>query len=95
MLPLVMEQMPSSSDDALTRSRQYVDDADLYIGVFAFRYGFIPDGQDKSITELEYDRATARRIPTIIFIADKDHRTIQLEDYLNQPVQLQDVRRTK
>jgi tetratricopeptide (TPR) repeat protein len=73
MLPLVMEQMPSSSDDALTRSRQYVDDADLYIGVFAFRYGFIPDGQDKSITELEYDRATARRIPTIIFIADKDH----------------------
>ena len=57
MLPLVMEQMPASPADALTLSRRYVDQADFYLGIFAFRYGFVPEGQEKSITELEYDRA--------------------------------------
>jgi tetratricopeptide (TPR) repeat protein len=73
MLPLVMEQMPSSPDDALTLSRKYVDGADFYLGIFAFRYGFVPDGHDKSITELEYERAVQRGIPIFIYIADNDH----------------------
>ena len=47
MLPLVMEQMPASPADALTVSRQSVDQADFYLGIFAFRYGFVPDGQEK------------------------------------------------
>ena len=37
MLPLVMEQMPASPADALTLSREYVDNADYYLGIFAFR----------------------------------------------------------
>jgi tetratricopeptide (TPR) repeat protein len=82
MLPLVMEQMAASPADALTLSRQYVDQADFYIGILAFRYGFVPNGQDKSITELEYERAIERRIPTFIFIADAKH-----------PVSFEDVER--
>jgi tetratricopeptide (TPR) repeat protein len=73
MLPLVMEQMPASSADALALSRAYVDQADFYLGIFAFRYGFVPDGEDKSITELEYDRAVERGIPTLVFIAHEKH----------------------
>src|SRR5262245_13099635 len=73
MLPLAMEQMPASPADALTASREYVDQADFYLGIFAFRYGFIPEGQDKSITELEYDRAVERKIPVFIFIAHDEH----------------------
>jgi tetratricopeptide (TPR) repeat protein len=73
MLPLVMEQMPATPDDALTISRGYVDQADYYLGIFAFRYGFVPEGQGKSITELEYDRALERGIPAFIFIADDEH----------------------
>ena len=57
--------MPASPSDALALSREYVDEADFYLGIFAFRYGFVPDGQDKSITELEYDRAVEREIPTL------------------------------
>ena len=73
MLPLVMEQMPASPTDAVTLSREYVDQADFYLGIFAFRYGFVPEGQEKSVTELEYDRAVERGIPTFIFIAHDQH----------------------
>jgi hypothetical protein len=79
MLPLVMEQMPASPADALTLSRSFVDQADFYLGIFAFRYGFVPEGQDKSITELEYDRAVERQIPVFIFIADAKH-PVSFED---------------
>ena len=61
--------MPASPEDALTLSREYVDQADFYLGIFAFRYGSVPEGQEKSITELEYDRAIERQIPVFIFIA--------------------------
>src|SRR5882672_9192753 len=67
MLPLVMEQMPASSADALAVSREFVDKADFYLGILAFRYGFVPDGHDQSITELEYDRAVERKIPILLF----------------------------
>ena len=56
MFPLVMEQMPASPAEALAVSREFVDRADFYLGIFAFRYGFVPEGQDKSITELEGKR---------------------------------------
>ena len=46
MLPLVMEQMPAAPSDALSLSRHYVDQADFYVGIFAFRYGFVPERQD-------------------------------------------------
>ena len=79
MLPLVMEQMPASPADALTLSRRYVDEADFYLGIFAFRYGFVPEGREKSITELEYDRAVERGTPVFIFIADAKH-PVSFED---------------
>jgi hypothetical protein len=41
MFPLAMEHMPASPADALTLSREYVDQADFYLGIFAFRYGFV------------------------------------------------------
>lgn len=39
---MVMEQMPASPSDAVTLSRACVDQADFYLGVFAFRYGTVP-----------------------------------------------------
>ena len=32
-------------------------DADIYVGIFAFHYGYVPSVQEKSVTELEYRRA--------------------------------------
>lgn len=45
-----------------------VAQSDVYVGVFAWRYGFRPPGQTKSITELEYREAKRRGIPRLIFL---------------------------
>ncbi len=48
-------------------------EADIYVGVFAHRYGTVPVGHAISVTEMEYDRAVERKIPRLIFVMDKDH----------------------
>lgn len=49
-----------------------VRSCDIYIGLFAWRYGFIPDGYQNSITELEYQAACAAGIPRLIFLLRED-----------------------
>ena len=71
--PLPMETLGARDADAVQESLRLVDEADIYIGVLAHRYGFVPPGCDKSIAELEYDRAVERRIPRLIFFMHKDH----------------------
>lgn len=46
----------------------------LYIGIVGRCYGFIPPGQSRSITELEYQRALECKLPTLVFV--KDDRVI-------------------
>ncbi len=43
---------------------------DLYIGIVGRRYGFIPNGDSLSITELEYQKARDCHLPTLIFVKD-------------------------
>jgi tetratricopeptide (TPR) repeat protein len=69
----VMEELPALDADAIEASLEMVDEADIYIGVFAYRYGYVPEGCDISITEMEYNRAVERKIPRLIFFVDKDH----------------------
>src|ERR1044071_9589413 len=79
MLPLMMEHLPASDAEAIGASLKLVDEADIYIGVFAHRYGYVPRGHDLSITEMEYNRAVERKIPRLIFVMGKDH-PIKFED---------------
>jgi len=73
MYPLMMEYLPASADVAIQKSLELVNQADIYVGVFAHRYGFVPPGQTTSITEIEDDRAVERRINRLIFIMGEDH----------------------
>lgn len=45
---------------------------DAYIGIFAWRYGYIPPGYDKSITELEYRKAVETNKKCHIFLLHED-----------------------
>jgi tetratricopeptide (TPR) repeat protein len=45
---------------------------DVYVGIFARRYGFIPPGYDQSITELEYRAATDAGRKRLIFLSAED-----------------------
>src|SRR4051794_2178898 len=82
--PCVMEHLPALDADAIKASLHLVDEADVYVGVFAYRYGYVPDGYDISITEMEYDRAVELRKPRLIFFAHRDH-PIKIEDVETGP----------
>src|SRR5436190_23911089 len=68
-----MEQLPVRDDSAITVDQEMIDNADFYIGIFAWRYGEIPDEYDISYTELEFNRAVERGIPILVFTIHKDH----------------------
>src|SRR5207237_2724671 len=73
MFPHMMEHLPASAADAIAASLKLVDDAEIYVGVYAYRYGYVPAGHDISITEIEYNRAFERGIPRLIFQMHEDH----------------------
>jgi tetratricopeptide (TPR) repeat protein len=76
VFPLMMEHLPARDAEAIEVSLGLVDKADVYIGVFAHRYGHIPNVNNPgqlSITEMEYNRAVARGIPRLVFLMDEKH----------------------
>ncbi|MEP7198360.1 MAG: DUF4062 domain-containing protein, partial [Chloroflexota bacterium] len=73
MFPVMMEHLPASDAEAIAASLKMVDEADIYVGVFAHRYGYVPKGHAISVTEMEYNRAVERKIPRLIFVMDKSH----------------------
>ena len=73
VFPLMMEHLPASDAEAIAVSLRMVDDAGLYLGVIGHRYGYVPAGQCRSITEMEYDRAVERQRPRLIFLMHDDH----------------------
>jgi HEAT repeat protein len=52
---------------------------DVYVGLFAYRYGFVPPGQTQSITKLEYEEAGKNGIDRLIFIAEGHWNTALMD----------------
>lgn len=70
-----MENYTAAGAAPLTRCLADVAKCDAYIGIFAWRYGYVPKGnnpQRKSITELEYDQAFDKKKGILIFILDEN-----------------------
>jgi hypothetical protein len=79
MFPLMMEHLPASDVDAIAESLRMVDRSDVYVGVFGHRYGHVPEGHERSITEMEVDRALERDIPRCLFFMARNH-PVTIED---------------
>ncbi|MGD0652621.1 MAG: DUF4062 domain-containing protein, partial [Verrucomicrobiia bacterium] len=73
VFPIGVESLPARDADAIRVSLEMVGRADIYIGIFAWRYGHIPKGHNISITEMEFNDAVKRKIPILVFISHKDH----------------------
>jgi hypothetical protein len=86
--PIIMENFNSSDKNAMQLCYDKVLEADIFIGIYAHRYGFIPeaefhyhkhDGQEgygdgtTSITHWEYKWAFERRIPILLFFIKDDY----------------------
>jgi hypothetical protein len=69
-----MEDYTASDERPLEKCLADVAESDIYIGIFALRYGFVPehDNPEKlSITELELREAQRLRKPCLIFLLDE------------------------
>lgn len=70
--PIAMEHFEAMGLGAVEGSRRKLDAADLYVGIFGFRYGYIEAGYDQSVTEIEFDHAGARGLERLCFVAKAD-----------------------
>ena len=71
MVPRMMEHLSAMNTNAVEASLAMVDGCDVYVGIFAHRYGHIAVGMEASITQLEYERAVQRGIPRLIYVIDE------------------------
>lgn len=66
VIPVMVEHVASGNRDTVEAALSLIDEAKVYIGIFGHTYGNIPPGYDKSISEMEYDRALERGIPRLV-----------------------------
>ncbi|HEY6886828.1 MAG TPA: DUF4062 domain-containing protein, partial [Solirubrobacter sp.] len=72
---IAMEHYVAEDTAPLDRSVGDVESSDVYVGIFAWRYGYVPtkDNPERlSITELEYRRALAAGKTCLIFLLADD-----------------------
>ncbi|MGD9325028.1 MAG: SUMF1/EgtB/PvdO family nonheme iron enzyme, partial [Desulfobacterales bacterium] len=55
-----MEIFTASTQPTVEECVRLAKEADVLVGIIAWRYGWVPEGQDKSMTEMEYDAAKER-----------------------------------
>jgi hypothetical protein len=69
-----MEVFGARPDEPLDACLKEVEESDLFIGIYALRYGFIPEGADISITEMEYAHAKKLGKPIYCFLLDEENQ---------------------
>ena len=55
------------ADECVRLVRQ---ESDLFVGIYAHRYGYVPDGADISVSEMEYAAASEAMLPRFIYLVD-------------------------
>ncbi len=70
LFPVGMEQFGAQgTGHASSVSAEKVGSCDVYIGIVAWRYGYIPEGMALSVTHQEYEEATRLGLPRYVFLA--------------------------
>ncbi len=85
MQPVAMERFTASSNPTVAECERHARECDIYVGIIAHRYGWIPDGKDISITEMEYDAAKSAGRPRLMFEIDKSIRVDIEKDFDQEP----------
>ena len=67
-----MEGYSAMPQGPLEKVLDDVASADVYILLFAFRYGSVPRGFERSFTELEFRQASDKNVPRLVFLVDED-----------------------
>jgi formylglycine-generating enzyme required for sulfatase activity/energy-coupling factor transporter ATP-binding protein EcfA2 len=72
-VPLTMEHFGARAGEPVEVSLDDVHECDIFVGIYAHRYGYVPKGSKKSITQQEYELAKRKKLgkPCLCFIVDK------------------------
>jgi len=68
-----IEYMGAEDKESTKACLDLIDKCDLFVGIYAWRYGYVPEGSEKSITELEYDYAVKKGIPRFCYFVDENY----------------------
>jgi tetratricopeptide (TPR) repeat protein len=69
--PLAMEFFMARSGEPKEVCKKEIKKCDIFVGIYAYRYGFIPNGEEKSITQQEYEFAKKLRKDCLCFVVKK------------------------
>lgn len=67
-IPAGMEMFSASNDEQFKYIKKIIDSCDYYVLIIGGRYGTINPSTGLSFTEQEYDYATSKNIPVLVFI---------------------------
>ena len=67
-----MEVFGARSEEPRDACLREIEQSDLFVGIYAHRYGFVPSGSNLSITQLEFRHAKGRK-PIFCFIVVENH----------------------
>ena len=68
-----MEAFGARPEYAMRACLEEVEASELFVGIYAHRYGYVPPGTTTSITEAEFDHAHENRRPTFCFLVDETY----------------------
>jgi hypothetical protein len=71
--PIDMADFMARPVGATSACLKEVAEADLFVGIYAWRYGYIPADAEVSITEQEFIEAERLKKPCFIFMVDENH----------------------
>jgi hypothetical protein len=68
-----METFGARPDEPSHACLEEIDGTDLFVGIYAHRYGFVPASASVSITEAEFNYAAKLHRPTFCFVVDEEY----------------------
>jgi len=68
-----MEFFGSRGDEAVPACEKEIESCSILIGIYAWRYGWVPPGTVRSITEQEFDYARALSKRCLCYVVSEDH----------------------
>ncbi|NUO80220.1 DUF4062 domain-containing protein [candidate division KSB1 bacterium] len=72
-VPLAMEFFGALPEEPAKVCDKEVTACDIFVGIYAHRFGFVPKGKKKSITQQEYELAKKLNKPCFCFIISPEH----------------------
>ncbi|NLD92240.1 MAG: NACHT domain-containing protein, partial [Fibrobacter sp.] len=89
-----MEDWTASSEEPKKFGTKRLEGCDLCILLVAFRRGHVPEGEQKSITQMEYNAAKEKGIDVLVYMLDEDAPWPRKFDELDKDPQMRPWRET-